>query len=62
MEKTVIALSDHKSPSTEPRDNPTKVFALPEAPMPMPVQNLSPADRPRFSLGRWLRPQLMVRS
>lgn len=62
MEKTVIAVSDHKNLSTEARNIPAKVFALPEAPMPMPLQNLSPADRPRLSLGQWLRPELAVRS
>lgn len=66
MEKTVTLVPDHPSLEANMRKTAADATALPEAPMPMPTQSLSPAEPPSFSFRQWLSrafgPRLTVRS
>lgn len=62
MEKTVITMSDAERAVTDARDDPAGHCALPDAPMPMPQQNLSPPDAPWLRMFRAVLPQRAVRS
>ncbi|SDW46340.1 hypothetical protein [Roseicitreum antarcticum] len=60
MEKTVTIVTDCERTAPNARDAAAKACALPEAPLPMPLQNLSPADAPWLSVTRVPRPPLLV--
>lgn len=62
MEKAVIFVSDPVRAVTDVQDDPARYCTLPDAPMPMPQQNLSPPDAPWLRMFRAMLPQRAVRS
>jgi len=62
MEETLITIIDPARMAAEAGVSPVNTFELPEAPMAMPPQNLSPARASWLTLLQWLRPHSTVRS